>query len=374
MEIEQTPIFRQEPPRRALDASTASFSDYGYQTPGKLITALKRSLRAFQIPHLLFSFGEPENGKEHVTRDIIAKLYYKNPNEEDPNKRGKGLIPELEDLQGFPIPIYLVGWGYMFSILKAKGLAPVETKYGGFTLDHINKASLELDDIVSTALRENQGKRAIIAVKTPAVAAARFEGELFGANLGFTTAEKITYRRDKFKELKYRDFWVAGKAEYEVEIQGDAIRPKLEKLVDQPEEFLKALEESGEKVLLPPEGLTEQVMQELINMVLYAANPEAVQKFRNAASALAVEMAKRGRLRLKGSYTRDEGYAIINPIDRVLSTNLVLRSLLETDLNIHKRVYLGLYGKQSNMIIDLSMPIQNPAIDKCPDIEKYRNK
>lgn len=377
-EFDQLPIFRLSPPRRVLNASTAYFPDYGYKTSGAFVGALKRSIRTYQMPHILFSFGEPENGKEHVVRDIIAELYYKNPNSEDPEKRGKGLIPELEEKHGFPIPIYLLGWGFMFSILKLKGLAPKDKVFGQFTPEEIDRGSQEEESLLKEILRENQGRRALIAVKNPTVAGARFDGELFGVNFGYTVAEKIAKRLNGFNEVEYRDFWSAGKAEVEVEMHGDKTRPELEKIVDKPDEFLQALKDSGETVFLPPEGLTPRVMQELKNMVLYSANPEAVRKFRMASATLAVEMERRGRFLLKqGCFNFDEelkGFIMMNPTDRICSTACVERSLLETDWGIDERVYVGLYRKEANRIIDLSMPIRNPAIEKYPDIVKYRNK
>lgn len=259
LEMNLRSIVSQEPPRRVLDNSSSYFPDFGYKTASGLINSLKQSLRRYQMPHIIYAFGEPENGKEHIIRDIIAKLYYNNPNETDPEKRGKGLVQRLEK----DIPIYLIGWGFNFSILKSKGLVPEDLVFGQFTPEQIDLSSKEEEQLLVEVLKENSGRRALIVVKNPTVAGARLNDEFFGANLGYTVAKKIAKRTDGFAETTYKDFWVAGKAEPEVEIHGDTARPALEKLVDKPDEFLTALEAFGETVLLPPEGLTKEVMSEL---------------------------------------------------------------------------------------------------------------
>lgn len=356
LEFGQHPIFKLDPPKRVLDNSTQFFTDYGYKSPKGLTRALRDSLKINEIPHLVIVLGKPKAGKMHVVWDIA-------------NRVSAGL-PQSPDI---------ILWGNCFSIAKLKGKIDRDGKYGEFDESAMDKITEEFEDLTLKVMHERPvgtpGKR-LIFIKVPATTGAYIDKEFFGKNRGITTLRKIARREGPFQDLPYKSYWIAEVATPGVEIQGDSVRVGAEKVVDNPSELARTLENSGEVILTNNRKITTADENELVHYILESANPAVSDEIRVLSNNLAIRMAEKGRFRLKGTFDFDDkakGYRFYNPNDEMRATALAIRELLEGNFDIKRRVFLGQNNSISKIALDLRVRLRNVARFYY-DLEGIRNK
>lgn len=376
LEYGQLPTFKLEPPRRVLDTTMPYFDDYGYRSSYRFLRSLGESMYKRKKPHLLLLLGEPNNGKEHILRDFIAWLRK--------GKRSEGFISKIEREQGHPVPIDAVYWGNTFSVGKAKGQFPEDLQYEEFSKRSMHLVTENFEELINKAISDREGEKSLIVVKG-VLAGIRINGQLRGSNCGSTAYENLIKRRGPFAGLDYEVYTFGVIADSDAVGDGNKLRMKAEKKVDNPTKLAEELSNSGE-IILTEKGenpqLTMDQQKAVKEYILDSANKASSDQIRYFLNDLAVELSQRGILRLNALPYRLNGYVqnekkgfwdFPDPDTRMLAVALVMRYFLDTNLGLKNKVFLAKTIKLPEIILDLSSPPRNVARFYY-DLEGIRNK